>query len=128
MTNREFYNAIANSENLSTELTEKAADLLAKLDAANAHAREKRAEKPSKKSVENAPIKAAMLEHFTEGTGLTAANVAALMDIKVQKASALLRQLVADNVLSVSDVKIKGKGTVKMYTAVVPETEVEAEG
>ena len=125
MTNREFYNAIANAENLPADLTEKAADLLAKLDASNAHAREKRAEKPSKTAVANAPIKAAMLEHFTKGTNLTAANVAALMDIKVQKASALLRQLVADGVLSVSDTKIKGKGVVKMYTAVVPETATE---
>ena len=57
MTNREFYTAIVNS-NVSDELKAFATDAIAKLDARNA----KRSSKPSKKSLENAPIKNSIAE------------------------------------------------------------------
>ena len=106
MTNREFFNAvIATVEN--DELVAKATEELAKLDARNA----KRASTPSKKSVENEPIKDAIKAVLTE-TPQTASEIAEKVEISVQKASALLRQI---DGLTVSEVKVPKKGKCKGY-------------
>ena len=110
MTQREFFTAIVNA-NVSDELTTFATESIAKLDARNA----KRAEKPSKKSIENEPIKAAIVEFLAEGSHL-ASEIASGCDISTSKASALCRQLVASGTLTVADVKVKGKGTQKSYS------------
>lgn len=112
MTNREFLNAIATNETLPTEIVEHATAALAKMDAAN----EARKNKPSKKATENAPI---MEQIATEVLGtevVTATTVAETVGISVQKASALLRALVAEGRANVTDVKVAGKGTMKGYT------------
>ena len=110
MTNREFYNAvIAETEN--KELAEFAVNALEKLDARNA----KRASKPSKKSLENEPIKASIADFLADGSHL-ASEIASGCKISTSKASALCRQMVADGVLTVEDVKVKGKGTQKSYS------------
>ena len=106
MTNREFFTAIVNSE-VSDELKAFATESIAKLDARNA----KRSEKPSKKSLENAPLIAKIAEFLTSEPKL-ASEIAKELEISTQKASALLRQI--DGV-SVCDVKVKGKGTQKGY-------------
>lgn len=106
MTNREFFNAvIATVEN--EELVAKATEELAKLDARNA----KRANTPSKKSIENEPIKDAIKAVLTE-TPQTASEIAEKVEISVQKASALLRQI---DGLTVSEVKVPKKGKCKGY-------------
>ena len=110
MTNREFFTAIVNSE-VSEELKAYASESIEKLDARNA----KRTSKPSKKSIENEPIKASIREFLVDGSHL-ASEIAKGCEISVSKASALCRQMVGDGVLTVEDVKVKGKGTQKSYS------------
>ena len=114
MTNRELYTAIINA-NLSDEITEKAQALLDQLDARN----EKRASTPSKKSLENEPIKAAIIGLYTEEVKtLTASEVGTRLEITTQKASALLRQMTESGVLTATEVKVPKKGKVKAYSLV----------
>ena len=106
MTYRDFYTAvIADTEN--EELKTFATEAIAKLDARNAS----RASKPSKRSLENEPIKAKIAEALTDEPK-TASEIASEVEISVQKASALLRQMD----VTVTDVKVKGKGTQKAYS------------
>ena len=106
MTNREFFKAvIATVDN--DELVAKATEELAKLDARNA----KRASTPSKKSVENEPIKDAIKAVLSE-TPQTASEIAEKVEISVQKASALLRQIEG---LTLTEVKVTKKGNCKAY-------------
>lgn len=111
MTHRDFFSAISTNETLSEELRSYATEALSKLDARNA----KRRETPSKAQKENEPLKQFILDGFVSGKTMVAADVAAAANISTQKASALLRQLVADGSLSVEDVKIPKKGVVKAY-------------
>ena len=110
MTNREFYTAIVNGT-LTEDVIAKAHEEIAKLDARNA----KRSAKPSKKSLENAPIKESIAEFLADGSHL-ASEIAKGLDLSVSKVSALCRQMVGDGVLTVEDVKVKGKGTQKSYS------------
>ena len=110
MTNREFYTAIVNGT-LTEDVIAKAHEEIEKLDARNA----KRSAKPSKKSLENAPIKVAIAEFLTDGSHL-ASEIAKGLDLSVSKVSALCRQMVGDGILTVEDVKVKGKGTQKSYS------------
>ena len=110
MTNREFYTAVIASVD-NDELKAFATDAIAKLDARNA----KRASKPSKKSLENEPIKASIREFLVDGSHL-ASEIAKGLNLSVSKVSALCRQMVGDGTLTVEDVKVKGKGTQKSYS------------
>ena len=106
MTKREFFEAIiASVEN--TELVEFAQSELTKMDERNA----KRKNTPSKTAVANEPIKEAIVSILTSEP-LTASEVAEKVEISTQKASALLRQIEG---LTVTEVKVKGKGKVKGY-------------
>ena len=110
MTNREFYTMVANGT-LTEEVIAKANEEITKLDERNA----KRASKPSKKSLENEPIKAKIVEFLAEGSHL-ASEIASGCEISVQKASTLCGQLVKSGTLNSTDVKVKGKGTQKSYS------------
>ena len=117
MTNREFLTAIANMENISEELKAEAIARIEKLDATN----EARKNKPSKKATENAPIMEQIANEILTSEAQTASAIAEAAGISVQKASALLRQLVADGKATVTEVKIPKKGTQKAYAAVDAE-------
>lgn len=119
MTNREFLTAIANMENIPAELKAEATARIEKLDATN----EARKNKPSKKATENAPILEQIYGEILTNEAQTASAVAEAAGISVQKANALLRQLVADGKAAVEDVKVPKKGTVKAYTKVTAEVE-----
>ena len=106
MTNREFYTAIVNGT-INEEVIAHASDAIAKLDERNA----KRASKPSKKSLENEPIKAKILEVLSTEPKV-ASEIAELVGISTQKASALLRQIEG---LEISEVKVPKKGKMKGY-------------
>lgn len=124
MTNREFLNAVSACENCSEEVREYAKAAIAKLDATN----EARKNKPSKKATENAPILEQIYGEVLTNEAQTASAVAEAVGISVQKANALLRQLVDAGKATAEDVKVPKKGTIKAYTKVVAETaEVEAE-
>ena len=110
MTNREMLTAVVNGE-VTDDVVAKALEELAKLDARNA----KRANTPSKKSVENEPIKVKIAEFLAEGAHL-AKEIADRCEISTSKASALCRQMVDDGRLKVEDVKVKGKGLQKSYS------------
>lgn len=106
MTNREFFNAVIANE-ITEDVIAHATSEIAKLDERNA----KRASKPSKKSLENEPIKAKILEVLSTEPKV-ASEVAELVGISPQKASALLRQIEG---LEVSEVKVPKKGKMKGY-------------
>jgi len=110
MTNREFYNAVINA-NVNDEITEYATAALAKMDATN----EKRRNTPSKKAVENQPLVDQILAEILTHEPKTASDVAADLGVSVQKASSLLRAIVADGKATVTDVKVAKKGTQKAY-------------
>ena len=112
MTNREFLTAVANLENVAEDIKAYAEERLAKLDATN----EARKNKPSKKATENAPIMEQIATEVLGTEAMTAASVAEAVGISVQKASALLRALVAEGKAVAADSKVPGKGTCKVYT------------
>ena len=111
MTKREFMEmVIATVDN--AELREFAESEIEKMNARNA----KRANTPSKKAIANEPVKANIAEFLAEREPTVASEIASGLELTVQKVSALCRQMVADGVLNVSEVKVKGKGTQKAYT------------
>ena len=109
MTKREMYEVIANG-NINDEVIEMAKNEIIKMDERNA----KRRNNPSKKSIENEPIKTKIMEVLTEEP-MSASEIAEKVEISVQKASALLRQI---DGLNVTEIKVKGKGKVKGYSLV----------
>jgi predicted HTH transcriptional regulator len=110
MTNREFYNAIINGT-VNDEVVAFAQGALDKMDATN----EKRRNTPSKTAIENQPLIDTIVGSILTAELKTASDVAAELGVSVQKASALLRQIVADGKATVTDVKIAKKGTQKAY-------------
>ena len=122
MTNREFYTAItAENATITPEMIEHATAALAKLDATA----EKRKGKVSKADQEKRDANAAMAKHIAEailGTeAKTATDVAAALtaetgeEVKVQKASYLLRLAVGLGLANATEVAIPKKGKQKAY-------------
>ena len=121
MTNREFLTAIANSTNLSSDLTDFATDQIAKMDARN-EAR-KASSKPSKTALANEPIKASIMAFLSQQTEpVIACTVAEGIDITTAKASSLLRQLVEGGKVVKSEVKIPKKGKTAAYAVALTES------
>lgn len=113
MTNREFYTMIAENDTLPTEIREFAVEAIGKLDKRNSA----RADKPSKTAVANEPIKAQILELLTaQGGVMVASEIATALEISVQKASALCRQMVEGGALDVSEIKVPKRGKQKAYS------------
>ena len=110
MTKREFLEAVKEAA-LSDEMTEFAVAAIEALDKRNT----KRRETPTKAQVANEGIKAEILAALDEGAQF-ASEVAEKVGVSTQKASALLRQLVAEGKVAVAEVKVKGKGALKQYT------------
>ena len=111
MTKREFYTAIMNGE-IDEQVKLFASEELEKMDAAN----EKRRNTLSKKAQENLPLLQKITDEILTDEPKTATDVAAILEVSVQKASGLLRRLVEEGKAVKVDVKIKGKGTQKGYT------------
>lgn len=111
MTNREFYNAIANGT-MNDEIKAFAEEATVKMDERNA----KRNSKPSKTAIENEPIKKKIVEFITQRNEFCIAGaIAEALEISTQKASALCRQLVADGKLVEKEVKVPKQGKRKAY-------------
>ena len=112
MTKREFLTAIVAIEGIDAELTAFAEAEIEKMDAANA----KRKSKNSEKHVENAALAQKIVAEFLGEEPKTATEIAAAYEISTQKASALMRMPeIAESIVK-TDVKVKGKGSVKGYT------------
>ena len=110
MTNREFYTAIINGT-VNEDVIAHAQAAIDKMEATN----EKRRNTPSKTAIENQPLVDNILANVLTAEPKTASDVAAEIGVSVQKASALLRAIVADGKATVSDVKVAKKGTQKAY-------------
>lgn len=109
-TRREMLNVIVAGGEINDDLKDWAANEIAKLDAAN----EKRRNKLSKKAEANLPIIAAIEEALTSEPQ-TATVIGEKVGVSTQKASSLLRKVVASGFAEKVDVKVKGKGTQKGY-------------
>jgi predicted HTH transcriptional regulator len=112
MTNREFLNTVIETAT-SEEVKDHAKAMLAQMDARNA----KRASTPSKTAVANAPLKQSIIKLISE-KNMTAPEVGVALEVSTQKASALLRQLCEDGVLTSEEIKVPKKGKMKSYSLV----------
>ena len=120
ITMRQYHEAVI-SGNITDAIIEKARAEIAKLDAVNA----KRAEKAAEKAKENDPIKNAIYNLLVENGAMVASAIGAALttpenEITTSKVSSMCRQMVDEHRLTVEDVKVKGKGKVKQYSAIVP--------
>lgn len=111
MTKREFYVAVKEA-NVSDEIKAFAEAAIVKLDETN----EKRRNAVSKKAEANIPLLEQIVNDILTNEPQTASDVAAVLEISVQKASYLLRTLADEGKADVQDVKIPKKGKQKGYT------------
>lgn len=111
MTKRERIEAVINGT-ITEEVIAGFREDLAKMDAAN----EKRRNSVSKKAQENAPLVDRIVDEILSEEPKTATDIAAVLEVSVQKASSLARRAVKEGRAAVEDVKVKGKGTQKGYT------------
>lgn len=121
MTEREFLTAVLAIEGLSDDLKTYADAAIAKLDARN----EKRKTTETKAQKENKEVMTTIVNTITANGAMVASEIGTALGISTQKASALCKLLVDEGTLVKTDVKVKGKGTVKQYS--LPEGET-AEG
>lgn len=124
MTQRTFLEMVVTA-NISDEMTTYAKERIKHLDEVNEH----RKAKGSKTQRANVEVKKSILAVMENDTIYTASQIVE-MGIEgitsTQKASALLRQMTETGELTVTDIKIKGKGKVKGYALATPiEDEVE---
>ena len=111
MTQRIFFENIKNGGVITDEMKEYAITELEKLD----ERAEKRKNYRTPAQKENDEIKEKILECFVEGTEMTGKEVAEKMEITAQKANALLKQLVNENELVVTQVA-NGKRLINSYS------------
>ena len=113
MTNREFFTSIS-AGNLTEDCIAHATEALAKMDAVNA----KRKDKPTKAQTENAPIKAALMELFTNNpdTQYTENELGTALEVTHNKAGSLARQLVAEGKVVSAEAKFPKVGKRKVYS------------
>ena len=122
MTNREFYTAIIGNPNVADDLKAYAQSEINKLDVRN----DKRKNTQTKAQKENEGVMTSILEHLANGSAV-ASEIGSALGISTQKASALCKLLVNDGKLTVADIKVKNKGTLKQYTLAEPAAEESAE-
>ena len=121
MTQREFYEAVVNA-NISEELTAFATAGIEKLDKTNETRKVKTAEKAAAKEAEKAPIREAIFAVITAEPKTASDLIAeAGVDIKPQAIPSLLKPLVDEGKVIKTDIKVKGKGTVRGYA--LPEAD-----
>ena len=112
MTERDFLNAVINGD-INADVIAHANEGIAKLDAKNA----KRKVTPTKEQIANEGLKADILVALADKP-MVASEVAKVLDVSTQKASALCTLLVKEGKVAVADIKVKNKGTVKQYSLV----------
>ena len=111
MTQRIFFENIKNGGSITDEMKEYAIAELKKLD----ERAEKRKNYRTPAQKENDEIKESILACFVEGEPMTGKEVAEKVEISTQKANALLRQLVNQNELVVTQVA-NGKRLINSYS------------
>lgn len=118
MTEREFLTAVLAIADLPENLVTYATEGIAKLDARN----DKRKNTQTKAQKENEGVMTAIVDHLTANGSDVASSIGTALGISTQKASALCKLLVDGGKLTVAEVKVKGKGTVKQYSIAEVET------
>ena len=106
---REAYPATADNYEDVIAFIDHELELLAKKNAAN--------KKPTAAQGANEGIKANILAHLATRPSV-ASEIAVAVGVSTQKASALCKLIVNEGKVTVADVKVKNKGTVKQYTLV----------
>ena len=116
MTKREFFMTIASTETIivTDEMRAFAESMLEQME----HEASKRKAKTAEKSAEkNAAFRQQILEIMkAESETFTTSEIAEALEVSVQKASAILRGMVSDEILNVADVKVPKKGKQKGYS------------
>lgn len=108
MTQKEFFESIMSNDVITEEMRTHAADELAKIEV--------RAEKrKTTRNSKNDGLKEAILACFVGDTPMTGKEVATALEITPQKANAILKQMVEDGSLAVSQVA-NGKRLINSYT------------
>lgn len=111
MTQKEFFESIMYGDVITEEMKTHAADEFEKI----AVRAEKRKNYRTPAQKENDEIKETILTCFVEGVPMTGKEVAEKVEISTQKANALLRQLVNENELIVTQVA-NGKRLINSYS------------
>ena len=121
MTRTEMLTVVMNDERLAQDVRDTAAEMLEKIQSANARKVERNAEKRAAKAEAEAPLYATARETLAGASSdapLIAAVLAEILGVSSSKASVILRALVAEGSATVADVKVKsdkGTRTVKGY-------------
>lgn len=115
MTEREFFTKALAINGLADDMVAYATAAIEKLDAKN----EKRKNTLTKTQKENIGIKDAIYNLLVADGAKIASVVGESLGITTQKASRLCKALVDEQRATVTDIKVKGKGTVKQYTAIL---------
>ena len=121
MTQREFYAQVIAIEGISDELKTYAEGRIEALDKANAN----RSSKPTKKQVENEPIKAKILEYLAEHENVVGADLAAAIGENKSTVISLCTVLEKEGKLSKAEVKIPKVGKRMAYSLVGDEAPTE---
>ena len=114
MNTREFYVNVSKGM-VNEEIKSFAEEAIKKLDERN----EARKLKPSKTAIENAPIKEKIFEKLSAAAvPMTELELGAALELTLNKAGSLARQLVKEGRLTVEDVKIPKVGVRKAYRVI----------
>lgn len=108
MTQKDFFESIMNGDDITEEMRTYAATELGKIEA-------RAAKRKITRSSKNDGLKEAILACFVGDTPMTGKEVATALEITPQKANAILRQMVEDGSLAVSQVA-NGKRLINSYT------------
>lgn len=115
MTEREFYTKIIETV-ADEELKTFAESGIERIDKANEARRAKNAEKAVAKEAEKAPIREAIFAVITtEGKTASTLIEEAGVEVKPQAIPSLLKPLIEEGKVIKTDIKVKGKGTVRGY-------------
>lgn len=120
MTMKEFMNAVVKA-NISAELTAYATAGIKKIDDKN----KARKTKQTATQKANAEFLTEIITGMTAGQVVTAGEIASKFGVSTQKASAILQGGVKSGDLTSAEVKVKGKGKVIGYSAVISDTQTE---
>lgn len=120
MTNREFYNAIVNS-NITDEVIAHASEAIEKLDKALENRKNKTSPKEKEKAAENAKFDETVIGILTNEPQIEA-DIASALGVTGPKARASLKRLVEAGVVTKSEVKVPKRGALKAYALAATET------
>ena len=114
-TARDFYNAIINGTDITTDMVDFAKSAIEKMDVKNANRRSTL----SKAQVANEGIKSDILTYMAENGNQSAKSLADYFEVSTQKISALMKQLVDNGNVTVTKDKFAGSSTeVNVYSLV----------